>query len=439
MDTIFALSSGKGKSGVSVIRVSGKEAFACLEAFKISNVEARSTSLKKLRNPNNEIIDSSLVLKFVSPASFTGEDVIEIHAHGSIAVVSEILGILESIPNYRHAEAGEFSKRAFENGKMDLLQAEGLADLIESETKSQRAQAVRQMEGEFSGIYENWRERVIEIMAFIEAFVDFPDEDIPQDLELQARAKVQTIINEIEKQLNNNIAEKIRDGLVITILGKPNVGKSTLINLLTKRELAIVSNIAGTTRDSLEAHFEISGIPVTLIDTAGIRETKDEIEEEGVRRALEKAEKSDFKIYIIDATNPEIDENLIDENTLVLVNKTDVSNDLSAIEETNYAIIKTSLKTGDGVDEILTKLSEIAEKYSSISEAGIVTRARHRNLLHNTLENLNNFIEVRKNELPIEIAAENLRLASFGIGKIIGKIDVEDVLDKIFSEFCIGK
>jgi tRNA modification GTPase len=252
---------------------------------------------------------------------------------------------------------------------------------------------------------------------------------------------VQTIISEIAKQLNNNMAEKIRDGLVITILGKPNVGKSTLINLLTKRDLAIVSNIAGTTRDSLEAHFEISGIPVTLIDTAGIRETNDEIEEEGVRRALEKAEKSDFKIYIIDATNPEIDENLIDENTLVLLNKCDLSAKITAIHKSKncYTTIKTSLKDGEGVDEILANLEAIAQKYSGASESGIITRARHRNLLQDTLENLNNFIEVRKNNMPIEIAAENLRLASFGIGKVIGKIDVEDVLDKIFSEFCIGK
>jgi len=297
------------------------------------------------------------------------------------------------------------------------------------------------MEGEFSGVYENWRTRVIEIIAFIEAFVDFPDEDIPQDLDIQAQAKVNTIIDEINAQLNNNIAERIRDGVVITILGKPNAGKSTLMNFLAKRDLAIVSDIEGTTRDVLEANMQINGAPVTLIDTAGIRKTNDKIEQEGVRRALEKADKSDFKIYIVDSSDVQIDKNLIDENTLVIFNKVDLVNEDHDFvsPQTCFGVIKVSVKEGEGTKQILDILSEIAEKYSRQSEAGIITRLRHRNLLNDTANNLQQFVESRSSNLPIEISAENLRLASVGIGKVIGKIGVEDVLDKIFSEFCIGK
>lgn len=439
MDTIFALSSGKGKAGVSVVRISGNNAFVALEAFGISSLEERVANLRKLKNPDGDIIDSALVIIFKSPHSFTGENIIEFHLHGSIAVVSEVLEILSDIEGFRTAEAGEFSKRAFENDKMDLLQAEGLADLIDSETRTQKSQAIRQMEGVFSSIYENWRKNIIEIMAFIEAFVDFPDEEIPKDLDIQGQKKVEALINEIEKQLYNKYAERIRDGINIAIIGKPNAGKSTLINFLTKRNLAIVSDIAGTTRDSIEAHFEISGLPITLIDTAGIRDTDNEIEKEGVRRALEKAENSDFKIFIIDATNPKYDEDLIDNNTLVIINKCDLEDKKINIPKPNYAQLNISLKTGDGGEKILETLSEIAEKFADKSESGIVTRARHRVLLEDCIKQLNVFIDSRRNNLPIEISAENLRLASQSIGKIIGKIGVEDVLDKIFSEFCIGK
>jgi tRNA modification GTPase len=435
MDTIFALSSGKGKAGVSVVRVSGTKAKDCLKHFKISDIQPRKACLKSLKNEDGNIIDKALIILFEAPSSFTGEDTVEIHAHGSIAVVSEILEVLGNISGYRYANPGEFSRIAFENGKMDLLQAEGLADLIEAETKAQQKQAMRQMEGEFSGIYEDWRERIIEIMAFVEAYVDFPDEDIPNDLDEQAISKIKEIVSEMENQLNNKAAERVRNGIVVTILGKPNAGKSTLINFLTKRDLAIVSDIAGTTRDSLEANFEISGVPVTLIDTAGIRETEDKIEKEGVRRALEKAENSDYKIYIVDGETNEVSTNLIDENTLVIINKCDIAKS-SNIEKD---FLRVSLKENINTDEIIIKLSNIVESLAGNSEQTIVTRERHRKLLKDCLHNLENYTNSRIDNLPIELCAENLRLASHAIGKIIGKIDVEDVLDKIFSDFCIGK
>lgn len=453
MDTIFALSSGKGKAGVSIIRISGDKAKDVLAIFAVKNIIPRVANLRKLVNPNsNLVIDHAVVISFDNPGSFTGEDVVEFHVHGSIAIISEILEILGEQEGFRLAEAGEFSKRSFENGKMDLLQAEGLADLIDSETLAQKSQAIRQMEGEFSNIYEDWRVRVIEIMAFIEAYVDFPDEEIPSGLDLQGQRKVEDLVSEMSSQLNNNHAERVRDGVNIVIVGKPNAGKSTLINFLTKRDLAIVSDIAGTTRDSLEAHFEISGLPITLIDTAGIRETEDVIEKEGVARALAKAENSDFKILIIDASDLlESDSrqemladnrNLLDENTLVILNKYDLisdSVDYGFLKENCFKVVEASLKNGAGGEEILKILADVAQKFSDKSEAGIVTRVRHRNLLSESILQLNNFIESRQNDLPIEISAENLRLASHAIGKIIGKIDVEDVLDKIFSEFCIGK
>lgn len=439
MDTIFALSSGKGKSGVSVIRISGSIAYEALEVFGIKDLKARTANLRKLKDKNGDIIDSAIVITFEAPASFTGENIVELHIHGSIAVVSKVLDMLSNIKGFRHAEPGEFSKRAFDNDKMDLLQAEGLADLINSETDSQRIQAIRQMDGNFSDIYENWRNKIVELMAFIEAFVDFPDEDIPDDLEKASLKKTHELIAEIEEQVENKCAEKIHDGIRVVIAGKPNVGKSTLINLLTNRDLAIVSDIAGTTRDSLEAHFEIAGFPITLIDTAGIRETEDFIEKEGVRRTLEKIKNADFKILILDATDENIDESNVDESTIVIINKCDLNDANFNINNKNYRVIRSSLKNGEGVEEIKKTITELSEKFFNKGEAGIVTRSRHRHLLKEAVSGLKEFISSRENNSPIEMAAENLRVSANSMGRITGKIGVEDVLDKIFQEFCIGK
>lgn len=445
METIFALSSGRGKTGVSVIRVSGDLAKKSLDVFAISKpIKPRLAELCKLRH-NGEVIDNALVLYFQNPNSFTGEEVIEFHVHGSIAVVNNILNILSNIQGYRLAEAGEFSKRAFQNGKMDLVQAEGLADLIEAETTAQAKQAMRAMEGEASKIYEDWRKRIIEIMAFIEAYIDFPDENIPADLDIQAQNKVQKIIDEIESQIKNDNGERVRLGAIATIIGAPNVGKSSLINFLTKREVAIVSDIAGTTRDYLEAHLNIAGMPLTLIDTAGIRESADIIEQEGVRRALQKAENADFAIVMLDDRMIGLDDDKIksfieNENNLVILNKIDLKK-LSTkyqVPSTNE-IISISLKQNIGTEELVKKLSQKLENIMGNSENSIITRSRHKTSLQKSIAGLAGFISARKNNIPIELCAENLRSAAVAIGQITGKIGVEDILDKIFSEFCIGK
>jgi tRNA modification GTPase len=452
MDTIFALSSGRGKAGISVIRISGTEAPEALKALGVNELpEPRVAKVIKLKDGNG-IIDHALVMYFKAPHSFSGEDIIEIHAHGSIAVVENILGILSKMNNLRLAEPGEFSKRAFENGKMDLVQAEGLADLIDAETSAQAKQAMRAMEGEASKVYESWRERIIEIIAFMEAYIDFPDENIPHDLDMQAQEKVKKIIAEIGKQVANDNGERLRTGAVATIIGSPNVGKSTLINFLSRRDVAIVSDIAGTTRDALEVHLNIEGLPVTVIDTAGIRKSADTIEQEGVRRALEKAEKADIRIIIFDNDDMEnmgedIRKYLNDENSILVRNKMDLNPEPKAKKLINEIInlvqdgriVKISLKDGTGTDEFLKRLKKIADKLLGNSENAIITRRRHKTSLESCMAELEEFISARKRGLPVELCGENLRRASFYLGKITGKIGIEDILDKIFSEFCIGK
>jgi len=439
MNTIFALSSGRGKTGVSVIRVSGSRAVDALFAFGINELpKERVATFCKLKK-DGAIIDHALVLYFKAPHSFTGEDIVELHLHGSVAVVKQVLEVLGGVKGFRMAEAGEFSKRAFENNKMDLVQAEGLADLIEAETLAQMRQAIRAMEGETSVVYEDWRRRVIEVMAFIEAYIDFPEEDIPANLDADAQKKVKTIIAEISGQVANDNGERLRIGAVATIIGAPNVGKSTLINFLSKRDISIVSDVAGTTRDALEAHLDIGGLPLTLIDTAGIRESEDAIEQEGVRRALDKAAKADFKIIMLEA-GQKIDDpilKLIDKDSLVVLNKIDVV----ASEHLEYGngVIHISLKNKTGTEVLLEKLKQKLEQMLANSENGIITRNRHRQALQDCVAGLQGFIAARQDKLPIELCAESLRGAAIHLGKITGKIGVEDILDKIFSEFCIGK
>ncbi len=440
METIFALSSGKGKAGVAVLRISGSKAKECLQQLGVEkHIEPRKVTLSKIYD-ETQVIDEALVIYFKAPASFTGEDVVELHLHGSVAVVKRVCEVLYKIKNVRPADAGEFSKRAFENGKMDLLQAEGLADLISAETNAQARQAISVYEGEASKTYELWREKIIEIMAFIEAYVDFPDEDIPHDLDKQAVKKIRTLISEIDKQLNNNKSERLREGAVAVILGNPNVGKSTLINFLSERDFAIVSDIPGTTRDTLECKMEIKGYPLTLIDTAGIRESNDRIEQEGVKRAKKKAENADFKIIILSAEDyPNFDKEilkLIDDNSIIIINKSDVKEISTNIH--GFKPIICSIKQRKNVDEIINAIEARLENLMHI-ENPVITRSRHRTALNECKENLEKYIETRKKNMPIEISAEVLRSAAFQLGKVTGKIDVEMVLDKIFSEFCIGK
>jgi len=440
MNTIFAVSSGKIKAGVAVIRISGRGAAQAFFALGFKDLpEPRKAVFAKLIN-NNEIIDQALCLWFPAPRSFTGEDTAEFHIHGSIAVIENITNVLSKIEGFRIAEPGEFSKRAFENGKMDLVQAEGLADLIEAETSAQSKQALRAMEGDASKIYDDWRTRIIEIMAFIEAYIDFPDENIPHDLDIQAQGKVAAIIREINSQIANDAGERIRNGAVATILGAPNVGKSTLINFLSKRELAIVSEIAGTTRDFLEAHLNIEGLPLTVIDTAGLRETQDKIEQEGVRRALSKAENADFKIILIDDEKNigDVKNFIQDDNSILVMNKIDVQRPAKN-EVMGKKFIPISLKEKTGLQELVKEIKARLEKILGNGENAIITRKRHKNLLQDCAGELEEFIAARQNNLPIELCGENLRRSAVSLGKIVGKIGVEDILDKIFSEFCIGK
>lgn len=444
METIFALSSGKGRAGVAIIRISGSIAAKTYDIFSIKKLPEKQAGLQKLINPKTkETIDNCLVLFFENPRSFTGEDVVELHLHGSVAVVSEVLEVLGETKNFRLAEPGEFSRRAFANGKLDLVQAEGLADLIDSETRAQKKQAINQLEGKLSGKFENLRKQVIEIMAFIEAFVDFPDEDIPNDLDIQAQSKVKNIIHEIDILANNNKGEKLRQGAVATIIGEPNAGKSTLLNYLSEREVAIVSDIAGTTRDSIEVHLNISGYPLTLIDTAGIRETADSIEKEGVRRAIEKAEKADFKIILLESDKaPNFNQeilNLIEGRDIILISKSDIVSRETNFEHKGIKAINISVKENKNLSELVRQIEQKLKDLMDTKEDALVTRARHKAELNSCKTALMEFVNSRQKNLEIELCAENLRVAAHHLGKITGRIDVEDVLDKIFSEFCIGK
>lgn len=445
-NTIFALSSGRGKAGVAIIRISGERASECFSAFGIKNTPTpRKAALHKLRDiKTNEVLDEALMLYFPAPHSFTGDDVVELHVHGSVAVVSGVLEYLNGITGYRSAEAGEFSRRAFENSRLDLTQIEGLADLIDSETKAQAKQALRLVDGEAARQYENWRAEMIEIQAFIEAFIDFPEEDIPEDLDKQFSNKAKKLTQALEAHLQSNVGERIRNGVVATIIGEPNVGKSSLMNSLSRRDMAIVSDIAGTTRDALECHLDIAGYPLTLIDTAGIRQSNDVIEAEGVKRALAKAENSDMKIVMLNAAeypnfNPDITK-LIDAESVVIINKTDVKAINEDVVFGQNNAIKISLKDAIGVNELKTKLQKkLQQVFEQSTEAMPLTHARHRGHIEEAKQHLHNFIDARIEKLPIELCAEEIRYAANAIGKITGKIDVEDLLDKIFSSFCIGK
>ncbi len=371
------------------------------------------------------------MLYFKAPHSFTGEDVVELHTHGSRAVVKKIFEVLSALPDVRLAEPGEFSRRAFLNNKMDLTEAEGLADLIDAETTAQARQAMRQMEGELGRLYEKWRVAIIKNLANMEAYIDFPDEDLPQSLKDEITNGLQKFRDEMRLHLNDNHrGEKIREGIYVVILGAPNVGKSSLLNYLAKRDAAIVSDIAGTTRDVIEVNLEIAGLPVTLADTAGLRESGDVIENEGIKRALQRAERADLKILMLDAADNVADISLADENTIILLNKID-----TAQPDKRKADLEVSINTGQGMDVFMKMLEQkLAEKFQ-LSEAPLITRSRHREALVQALACLDSITF----DNPIELVAEDLRHAAFSIGRITGRIDVEDILDQIFNSFCIGK
>lgn len=439
--TIYALATAPGRSGVAVVRISGPEAGSALAALTGRPLPApRRAVLTKLCDPKSgDALDDALVLRFTAPASFTGEDVVELHLHGGRAVVTGVIEALATLPGLRLAEPGEFTRRAFENGKLDLTEAEAVADLIDAETTAQRRQALRQMEGALGKLYDGWRERLTRALAHIEADIDFAEDDLPGGVADAVRPVIAGLAREIASHLDDGgRGERLREGLHIAIVGAPNAGKSSLLNALARRDAAIVSARAGTTRDIIEVHLDLGGYPVVLADTAGLREAAaDEVEEEGIRRARDRAARADVKVAVFDAaTLPDLDPatlDLIDRDTVVVFNKTDLA--ASTDLRPDLSPILVSAQTGDGLKLLEEKLTEFSADRLAIGSAPSLTRARHRAALTECRESL-----LRALDAPLpELAAEDVRLASRALGRITGRVDVEDLLDVIFRDFCIGK
>lgn len=443
--TIYALSTVFGKSGVAVIRVSGTGALKIISAMTDLNpaaVKPRYAHFIKLRHSvSEELLDKCLLLYFKAPHSFTGEDVIELHTHGSRAVIAAVMDSLAQIDGYRLAEPGEFSKRAFYNGKMDLTEAEGLADLIDAETAEQQKYAVRQMDGGLKDLYEGWRETLVGILAHLEAYIDFPDEDIPQDIVSGMQNTVFKLIEDVKKHLRDDtVGERLREGFRVAIIGAPNAGKSSLLNQIARREAVIVSDIAGTTRDAIDIHLDLGGYPVMFTDTAGLRETAEEIERKGIAVAHDKARQADLVIYLFDASKDSAQDiekykKEFADKLLVVANKRDKlsSEQIAGLQKSGCLVI--SAKQNLGTDKLLENIKEhISARFTSGSGL-LISRRRYREALQNTVELLQNF----GFDKEIELTAEDIRLAAREIGKITGRIEVDEILDKIFGSFCIGK
>ncbi|HEV7371066.1 tRNA uridine-5-carboxymethylaminomethyl(34) synthesis GTPase MnmE [Arenibaculum sp.] len=440
-DTVFALASAPGRGGVAVLRVSGPRAGAALEALcRRPLPRPREAVLAGLVDPGTgEAIDRGLVLWFPAPRSFTGEDVAELHVHGGRAVVSALVEALSALPGLRLAEPGEFTRRAFENGKLDLTEAEAVADIVAAETAAQRRQALRQLDGALGRLYERWRDRLTRALAHLEADIDFPDEDLPGGVAMAVRPVLAGLAAEIAGHLDDgHRGERLRDGVAVAILGAPNAGKSSLLNALARRDVAIVSERAGTTRDVVEVHLDLGGWPVTLADTAGLRDATDEIEGEGIRRALDRAEKADLRLAVFDATAlPALDPRtlaLLGPSTIAVVNKADRAPGLDAGAAVPGALA-VSAATGAGLPALLERLTGMVADGLDAAGPPALTRARHRAALEDCRAALSRALDA---PLP-ELAAEDVRLASRALGRITGRVDVEDLLDVIFRDFCIGK
>ena len=435
-DTIVALASGAVPAAIAVIRISGPETRRVLEAFCGGVPDPRHASLRYIGPPRLPAIDRGLAIWFPGPASFTGEDMAELHTHGSRAVVSAVIEAVLSLPGTRLAEPGEFARRAFENGKLDLTQVEGLADLISAETEAQRRQALAQAEGSLRTLYEGWRIELLGAQALVEAGLDFADEgDVAADIAVKADAIVAPLLVSISHHLADRRGERLRDGVHIVIAGPPNVGKSSLLNALAKRDVAIVSEEAGTTRDVLEVHLDLGGLPVTLTDTAGLREAESKVEAEGVRRALARTEQADVVLWLVDATAPiwELPAALEIRTAICVLNKIDLERGFTPHRD----CLQISARTGQGLDRLVEALEEQA---AHVAETGLasplMTRARHRAELEGARVVLQRFGQPT---LSPELKAEELRIAARHLGRLTGRIDVEEVLGAIFGEFCIGK
>lgn len=445
MNTIFAQCSGFGKAGVTVFRVSGTESAKALEILTqkpITSLKPRTAYLRKIFHPQTgNQIDEAIVIYFQDKSSFTGEDCVEIHAHGSYAVIKLLNQALTSISGLRLAEPGEFAKRAFLNGKLDLTRAEGLADLIEAETEQQHKQAIRQLEGGLEQLYNSWRQMLLTIIALLEAYIDFPDEDIPEATLAEINHNITDLISQITLHLNdNNRGERLRSGLKLAIIGQPNVGKSSLLNRFLKREAAIVSSIAGTTRDVIEGHLDINGYPVIIQDTAGIRDgATDQIEQIGINKSKEALAKADIKIIIYDLSGDMAEQadqfqNLVDDYTIIVYNKADLY-DKKLPENNSANSVYISAKHGDNIDSLIEKIAQIAARLASPSESPQITRERHRAQLAKAIEALTMF----NLDGELVLAAEDIRMTIRYLSNITGVITVDEILGEIFGKFCIGK
>ena len=446
-DTIVALASGAGRAGVAVIRLSGPAAGAALQALAARDLpKPRMAARAAFCDPRTgQSLDDGLALWFPGPASFTGEDVVELQVHGGPAVIAALIDAALSQPGVRPAEPGEFTRRAFENGKLDLAEAEGLADLVDAETEGQRRQALRQRRGALSAVYEGWRGRLIEAAALLEAEIDFPDEDLPGALAQRAGPLLQVLADDMGRHLDDaHRGERIRDGYRIAIIGPPNAGKSSLLNALAQREAAIVSDIPGTTRDVVEVRLVLAGFPVWIADTAGLREAADAIEAEGVRRALARAGEADLRIGVVEAgvDVPGSVSSVLGPADLLVRSKRDLlgppASRPSAPELAGETpAVQVSAVTGEGLAELEQRLTQRVAEALGREEAPVLTRARHRRLVEEARTALMRAVPALG--AGPELAAEDVRVAADQIGRLTGRIDVEDLLDEIFSSFCIGK
>jgi tRNA modification GTPase len=442
--TIYALSSGPGLSGIAVIRISGPETSKAIKLLTGKSVpKPRVATLRKINKINaSELIDEGIILWFPGPESYTGEDMAEIQVHGSKAVIDALHASISKIENYRLAEPGEFTKLAFQNGKINLLKAESIADLISSETEIQRQQAIKIMNGKSADQFNLLREKLLKILSHVEAKIDFPDEDLPNDILEEIKKSSDDVLINIKKILDDQkVGERIREGFKIVILGPTNAGKSSLLNHLSNRDVAIVSEIAGTTRDVIETHLNIDGYPIIVSDTAGIRESKNEIEKKGIKLSLNRAEEADLKLVVVDAKNIEFTDvlkGLLDQNAILVINKSDLlKEDIDPeIKKLDHVLI--SIKENLNIDELILKIKNNLKNKFITSDDILITRERHRQHLEQCLEHLKNFN--KKNEdKDFDKAAEDLRLATRHLGMIVGKVDVEEILGSIFNDFCIGK
>ena len=442
--TIYALSTGPGISGIGVVRISGKETSKVIKLLTGRDVpKPRFATLRKINKINtSELIDEGIILWFPGPESYTGEDMAEIQVHGSKAVIDAIHSSISKIENCRLAEPGEFTKLSFQNGKINLLKAESIADLISSETEIQRQQAIKIMNGKSADQFNFLREKLLKILSHVEAKIDFPDEDLPNDILKEIKKNSDEILINIEKILNDQkVGERIREGFKIAILGPTNAGKSSLLNHLSNRDVAIVSEIAGTTRDVIETHLNIDGYPVIVSDTAGIRESKNEIEKKGIKLSLSRAEEADLKLVVVDAKHldfTDVLKGLMDENGILVINKSDLlDGDIDPeIQKLNHVLI--SIKENLNIAELILKIKNNLKNKFITSDDILITRERHRQHLKQCHDHLKNFN--KKNEVEdFDKAAEDLRLATRHLGMIVGKVDVEEILDSIFNDFCIGK